>query len=121
VIDRKEQVRRYKESARPMGVFRVRNVAGAASLIGTSTDLPAMLNRQLFQLQMGGHPNRALQADFSELGEAAFAFETLDVLDPAEDLDADPSDDLAELELMWRERLSAAGERVYNERAGRLT
>jgi hypothetical protein len=120
-LDRKEQSRLYKESAQPMGVFRVRNVAAAISLVGTSANLPAMLNRQRFQLQMGSHPNRALQDDFNELGQGAFAFETLDVLEPAEDPETDPEPDLAELELMWRERFSAAGEAVYNERPGRLT
>ena len=120
-LDRKAEARRYKESARPMGVFRVRNVDAAKSLIGTSTDLPAMLNRQRFQLQMGSHPNRALQGEFAQAGESAFAFETLDVLEPSEDPDADVRVDLAELEVMWRERLTASGESFYNPTPGRLT
>jgi len=34
---------------------------------------------------------------------------------------ADSRADLAELEVMWRERLAASGERVYNSRPGKLT
>ena len=104
-----------------MGVFRVRNTGAGVSLIGTSVDLPAMLNRQLFQLQMGSHPNTDLQLDFGEAGESAFAFETLDVLEPRDDHDVDPHTDLTELEAMWRERLAATGERFYNGRLGKLT
>jgi len=119
-IDRKSRTREYKKAARVMGVFRVRRVDAAVSLIGISLDLPAMLNRQRFQLEAGNHPNRALQADFEALGGEAFAFETLDVLDPSSDEAADPADELAALELMWRERLAAEGERFYNSKPGRL-
>ena len=120
-IDRKEESRRYREGARPTGVYRVRNSEAGLTLIGVSPDVPAMLNRQRFQLQMGSHPNKALQRDFERLGETAFEFEELDLLEPAED--AEPSglkDELAELELMWREKLSSAGERFYNVKPGSL-
>jgi len=70
-MDRKAQTRAYKESPRPMGVFRVRNTLNGRFLIGSSVDLPAMLNRQRFQLGAGGHPDRALQADWREFGPAA--------------------------------------------------
>ena len=121
VPDRKESVRRYKETARPMGVFRVRNASSGVSLVGTSVDVPAMLNRQRFQLEMGSHPNRALQRDFAELGEAAFAFDSLDLLEPADEPDADPAEELLALETMWRERLAETGERFYNATPGKLT
>ena len=119
-IDRKALTRQYKETPRTAGVFRVRNVRDGVSLVGASVDVPAMLNRQRSQLEFGGHPNKRLQADFDSLGEASFAFETLDVLDPAEDPEADLSEELAELELMWRERLTAEGEQFYNLKPGRL-
>ena len=40
----------------------------------------------------------------------AFEFAVLDTLKPSEERAADPSDDLAVLEAMWREKLAAAGE-----------
>ena len=39
-MDRKAQIRAYKETPRPMGVFRVRNAVSGGWLIGRSVDLP---------------------------------------------------------------------------------
>lgn len=107
MTDRRERIREYKERARPMGVFRVRNLATGDSLIGSSVDLPSMLNRQRFQLEMGSHPNRALQDDWARLGESSFELEVLDTLDPSRDPDCDPADDLLELEELWAQRVQA--------------
>ncbi len=105
-MDRKARIREYKETPRPMGVFRVRNTANGKSLVGSSTDLPAMLNRQRFQLELGSHPNRALQKDWNELGAAAFEFEVLDTLEPKEQSDHDVAEDLRVLVEMWLQKLS---------------
>jgi len=115
-MDRKALIRQYKESRRPMGVFRVRNTADGRSLVGTSIDLPAMLNRQRAQLRLGAHPNRALQKDWNELGAEAFEFEILDTLTPPDEPDYDSSSDLRVLEDLWLEKLSPFDERGYNTR-----
>ena len=112
-MDRKERIRAYKESARTLGVFRVRNTVNGKSLLGSSVDVPAMLNRQRFQLGAGGHPDRALQADWNESGPDAFVFETLDALEPSEEPGYDPAADLKALEAMWLEKLGRAGEGGY--------
>ncbi len=93
-----------------MGVFRVRNIKTGRSLVASSVDLPSMLNRQRFQLEMGGHANKQLQADWNELGPDAFEITVLDELEPAEDPSRDPKEDLAMLVEMWRDKLVAAGE-----------
>lgn len=115
-MDRKALIRQYKESRRPMGVFRVKNTADGRSLVGTSVDLPAMLNRQRAQLRLGAHPNRAIQKDWNELGAEAFEFEILDTLAPPDEPDYDPSGDLRVLEGLWLEKLSPFDERGYNTR-----
>ena len=115
-MDRKALIRQYKESRRPMGVFRVRNTADGRSLVGTSIDLPAMLNRQRAQLRLGAHPNRALQKDWNELGAEAFEFEILDTLTPPDEPDYDSSSDLRVLEDLWLEKLSPFDDRGYNTR-----
>ena len=115
-MDRKALIRQYKESRRPMGVFRVRNTADGRSLVGTSVDLPAMLNRQRAQLRLGAHPNRALQKDWNELGAETFEFEILDTLTPPDGPDYDPSGDLRVLEDLWLEKLSPFDDRGYNTR-----
>ncbi len=110
---RKAAIRAYREGARPMGVFRVRNTRRGISLVGTSVDLPSMLNRQRAQLRGRAHPNRALQRDWNELGPNAFAFEALDTMEGREEPGYDPADDLRALLELWREKLVGGGERLY--------
>lgn len=114
-VDRKARIREYRETPRPMGIFRVHNQVDDRSLVGATIDLPAMLNRQRAQLRFGGHKNRALQSDWQRLGPDAFAFEVLDTLAPADP--PDPRHDareLALLEQLWLEKLAPYGERGYN-------
>ena len=113
-MNRKALIREYKESQRPMGVYRVRCIVNDKSLIGTSVDLPAMLNRQQSQLRMGGHPNKALQKDWNEHGAEAFEFEVLDTLEASDQANYDPKSDLRTLEEMWLAKLTPYGERGYN-------
>jgi hypothetical protein len=108
-MDRKALTREYKENARPMGVFRVRNLKTGRWLLGTSVDLPAMLNRQRAQLKLGAHPSKALQKDWNELGPEAFAFEALDTLDPQKEPSHDPAEELETLKALWLERQLAEG------------
>ena len=100
-----------------MGVYRVRNVRDGRSLVGSSVDLPSILNRERAQLRLGAHRNAALQRDWNALGPDAFAFEVLDTLTPPEGKPGyDPADDLRVLEAMWLERLEPYGERGYMRR-----
>jgi hypothetical protein len=114
-IDRKARTREYKDTPRPAGVYRVRNSVTGKSLIGSTTDLPGMLNRQRFQLENGSHPDRELQRDWSEFGSDAFEFETLDQLEPSDEPTYDPTEDLAVLKKMWLEKLTASGETLYQQ------
>ncbi len=117
-MDRKALARAYKESRRPMGVYCVRNLQTGTTLIGCSTDLPSILNREQTSLRFGGHPNRRLQQEWTTFGPDAFVFELLDTLAWPEDSPSfDPSADLLVLEGMWRERLQPNGERSYTSLA----
>src|SRR5437588_12775586 len=113
-MDRKALIREYKESRRPMGIYRVRNTVNEKSLVGKSVDLPAMLNRQRSQLRMGGHTNRALQKDWDEYGAEAFEFEVLDTLTIPDQADYDPAADLRALDELWLDKLKPFGDRGYN-------
>lgn len=112
-MNRKELVRQYKNTPKPMGIFQVRNTVQGKSFIGTSTNLPAMLNRQRFQLELGSHPDRELQQDWNELGLEAFVFQVLDRLEPPKEPGHDPTDDLRTLKALWVEKLINAGEQLY--------
>jgi len=113
-MDRKALIRRYKETPRPMGVFRVTNNVNGKSFVCSSADVNAMLNRQRAQLGFGSHPNRALQKDWNELGADAFEFVIVDTLKPSDEPGYDPASDLQVLEELWLERLAPYGERGYN-------
>ncbi len=113
-MDRKALIREYKATSRPMGVFQVRNTLCGKVFLGSTVDLPSMLNRQRAQLQMGAHPNRQLQADWRAHGASAFAFEVLDTLTPSDEEGYDPATDLSTLEAMWLAKLAPFGERGYN-------
>lgn len=112
-MDRKELIAEYKRTPRPAGVFRVRNAERGISLVGSSPDLPGMLNRQRFQLEMGSHPDKELQRDWNELGGDSFVIEVLDEIEPSDAPDYDPAEDLALLADLWLDKLTAAGEAFY--------
>jgi GIY-YIG catalytic domain len=110
---RRELIREYKETPRPMGVFRIRNTANGRMFVGSSTDLPSILNRHRAQLRLGAHRNRAMQEDWNTLGPDAFEFEIVDELERREEPDYDPADDLRALEAMWIERLELTPDTRY--------
>lgn len=112
---RAELKQAYKENPPPMGVYAVRNRANGKVLVGTSLNLPGMLNRIRFTLELGSyrtHP--ALQEDWNRYGADSFSFETLDVLPPSKEPGADPKEELAVLESLWLDRLRPYGEAGYN-------
>lgn len=115
-MDRKAIKREYKEERRPMGIFQVLNSVSGKRLVGSSVDLPSMLNRQLAQLRFGAHTNRELQKDWNDLGAEAFKMEILDTLPPSEVPGYNPADDLKALEVLWLDKLQPYGEAGYNSR-----
>ena len=113
-MDKKTLIREYKEARRPMGVYCIRNTVNGKLLVGKSTDLPSILNRQRGQLRSGSHPNPTLHKDLVEYGTEAFEVEVLDTLEVPDQADYDPSADLRTLEQMWLDKLSPFGNRGYN-------
>ena len=110
---KKELIRQYKETPRPAGVYRILHVPSGRALIGTSADAPAILNRLLFQLKLGGHPNKALQADWKADGADAFTLEVLDLLPSKDSGEQDQDEELRLLEAMWVEKLGVGADQRY--------
>jgi hypothetical protein len=117
-LDRKALIQEYKRTVRPMGVGAVRNTATGKVLLGATRDLPAFLNRHRAQLRLNAHPNRALQADWNDLGPDAFEFIVLDTLTPRDTPDYDPTEDLVTLEQLWLEKLSPFEPTGYHRKPG---
>lgn len=112
--DKKQLKKNYSQTPRPMGVFLIRNNLNDKILLGVSLDLPGIINRHKFQLRAGRHPNKALQADWNELGSENFAFEIVDELTPRAGDAVDYRVELESLENLWLERLQPFDERGYN-------
>jgi len=116
MLNKKEMIKQYKQTLRPMGIYQITNKANGKIFIGASLDLPGKINSNRFQLQHGSHMNKELQADFRQFGEDAFSFEQVDTLEPKSDPQYDYHDDLAILEEMWLEKLQPYGEKGYNRK-----
>jgi hypothetical protein len=98
-----------------MGIWAIRNLVNDKLLIGAALNLPGILNRHKFELQLGGHKSRALQADWDALGKEQFTFEILDEIAPQPDPAYDYHADLLSLENLWLEKLQPFDENGYNE------
>ncbi len=113
--DKKLLKQEYKQSRRPMGIYQIRNIINDKIFLGASLNLPGILNRHKFQLELGNHRNKILQKEWNELGSKSFVFEILDELEPKKDPDYDYQEDLAFLEQYWLDKLKPFGDRGYNE------
>ena len=113
-MDRSEIKRAYKQTKRPMGVYRIKNSHNDRIFIGFAADLEARFNRHKAELRFGSHRNKELQQMWNALGEPAFEFEILDVLDHEEKTQADPAEELRTLRDMWIQKLKSSGISVVN-------
>jgi hypothetical protein len=112
-MNRKELARRYRETPRPAGVYRVVHRPSGRTLLGASRDAPAMLNRIRAQLSLDSHPSKRLQADWDNDGEAAFDFDIVDLLPEPEHPGEDVAGDLETLLQLWEETLQIEPESRY--------
>ncbi|HTG00843.1 MAG TPA: GIY-YIG nuclease family protein [Nitrospirota bacterium] len=114
-MDRKELIKEYKTTLRPMGIVQVRNKRNSRAYLTASANTPGTINSIRFQLRMGTFPpSPELAKDWKELGEESFVIEVLDVLKPVDDQTHDYGEDLKELEAMWMEKIKPFGERGYH-------
>lgn len=113
---KKEMVKEYKQNPPTMGVYQIRNLINDKVLVGTALNLPGILNSNKFQLSLGGHKNKSLQAEWKEFGAENFVFEVLDELSPNASSEKGYREELALLEEFWLDKLQPFGERGYNEK-----
>ncbi|MDD3786105.1 MAG: GIY-YIG nuclease family protein [Hydrogenophaga sp.] len=72
-------------------------------LVGSSRNVHASLNRVRFELRMGSHKDRVLQAEWKRGGEAALSFEILEMVKERDDPDFDYAAELRGLEQIHRQ------------------
>jgi hypothetical protein len=116
MTDRKKLIKEYKETPTPMGILQIRNNTNGKAFLIKAKNLPGIINSQKFSLKNGSHPNADLQKEFNHFGEASFAFEIIDRLEPREGVNYDYTKDLQALEEMWMEKLQPFGDKGYHSR-----
>ncbi|QQE75094.1 GIY-YIG nuclease family protein [Brevibacillus composti] len=103
----------YKEMKVEAGVYQIKNTINQKVWIDSTRNLKTINGKQ-FQLKMGSHPNKQLQAEWQEYGEDAFVFEVLEVLEKKETGYFDEADELKKLEEKWLQQLQPYGEHGYH-------
>ena len=102
----------YKQTQRPMGIYRIAAAGHDILYVGSSTDVQARINRHKAELKFSNHRNREMQEAWNSLGESAFSFEVLDVLEHEENSPAKPAEELEVLLNMWIRKIEEAGHSV---------
>ena len=116
MINKKQVKEDYKSKKQPAGIFAVHNLLENKMFIGTSKDLPAVLKRFEFTLNMGSFPYQNLIDDYKKIGRDNFAIKILDELEMKDETEKELDKELAALEEMWVEKLKKEGVGFYNKK-----
>ena len=104
---KKELLMEYRQRKREMGVYLFECAEGGR-YIGRADDPKGAINKNVFQLKMGSHPNKRLQKEWSDRGEAAFSVRVLDSLEYDEETKAECAEELAMLFDDWIQKMKDA-------------
>jgi hypothetical protein len=113
---KKELIREYKETPRPMGVFQIKNSVNGKILLLKALDIPGIINRHRLDLSRGVHRNHKLQADWIQYGADSFSFDILATLKPEETLPEQWPKAVADLLKQWMEKLQPFEDAGYHKR-----
>ena len=105
---RRELSRRARDAFPPMGVFAIRNLASGRVRVKASKNAPGAIARIRFELRLGTHPDKALQAEWNALGEGGFSMEVLELVRQRQDAAFDYAAELELLEQLYRSELLPA-------------
>lgn len=114
MVRRKELKEEYKQMRPPMGILCILSKTSGKHYLEPALDLSSRKNRAVFQLKMGSHPHKELQKAWKQDGKENFEVIFLDELPYTEDdSQKDYQTELAELCLMWQEKLAQDGVTFY--------
>ena len=116
MINKKQIKEDYKSKRQPAGIFAVHNLHDNKMFIGTSKDLPSVLKRFEFTLNMGSFPFQNLIDDYKKLGKSNFEIKILDELEIKDESDREIDKELEALEEMWIDKLKKEGVSFYNKK-----
>jgi hypothetical protein len=106
-LRKKNLLLQYKHSKTEMGVFVFECSTAGKSYIGHTNDTKGTINSNKFKLGAGMHPNKELQKDWNDQGEASFIIEILEVLpyDEKDEIKTDYTKELEALRDKWIEKI----------------
>jgi hypothetical protein len=116
MIDKKQISKDYKQQKQPVGIYAVHNKADNKMYIGTSKNLPAVVRRFEFTLQMESFPYQELIDDYKKLGKDNFEIKILDELELKNETEKEIDTELLSLEELWIEKLKDEGVIFYNKK-----
>jgi hypothetical protein len=116
MIDKKQIIKNYKLLKQPAGVYALHNKADNKMYIGTSKNLPAVVRRFEFTLQMESFPYQDLIDDYKKLGKDNFEIKILDELELKNETEKEIDVELKSLEELWIEKLRDDGVSFYNKK-----
>ncbi len=116
MLDKKQITRDYKQQKQPAGIYAVHNEVDNKMYIGTSKNLPAVLRRFEFTLQMESFPYQDLIDDYKKLGKDNFEIKILDELELKNETEKEIDAELISLEELWIEKLKSEGVSFYNKK-----
>lgn len=111
---RKELKDAYKQMKFRMGIFQIRNTSNGKIMLGSSSDLRAAWNSQRLQLELGSHPNKALQREWKQFGPGHFVYEILEEIEQPEGEPFDPRRELKALLALYLESKQPFGDTGYH-------
>lgn len=100
---RRAAARQARDAFPPMGIYAIRDRESGHLLLGASRNVHASLNRARFELLMGKHTDRVLQAAWNRGGADGLHFDVLELLKERENADVDYEGELKALEQFYRE------------------
>ena len=106
--DRRALARQARDAFPPMGVYAIRDRVSGEVRVGSSRNVHGALNRIRFELRLGSHADKGLQAAWNSGGDERISFEVLELLKQREDPAFDHAAELRALEQLYREELQQA-------------
>jgi len=116
MLDKKRITKDYKQQKQPAGIYAVHNKIDNKMYIGTSKNLPAVIRRFEFTLQMESFPYQELIDDYKKLGKDNFEINVLDELEIKNETEKEIDTELNSLEELWIEKLTGEGVKFYNKK-----
>jgi hypothetical protein len=102
--DRRRITRAARDAFPPMGVYAVRGPSGVAMRVHASTNVWGAINRMQFELRLGGHRDKELQAEWAR-DPAGLTFDVLEMVKERADSEFDYKEELQLLEQLYRSEL----------------